>query len=632
VAAIAGVVAPFKWTPAPLLEGMARRLSHHPRTRVESWHGDHGGLCHVRSLPDRSARQPVFNARGDLCLVMAGECYGYDAHRRELASAGHVFGRGHADAEYCLALYEAVGVEGFARLNGSFCLAIFDAANKEVLIVSDRLGSRPLFHGTAADGTFAFATQVSAVASHPGIARELEIDAVIEFCMLQRVLGTKTYHKGVSMLPPASVLRFSGGGASISSYWALKYQPQPGTKDEYADELAATIRKAVRRITEGGLRGGVLLSGGLDARMIVAAADEPLTCFTFGDYENPESQVARQVAAAKGYPFRFLQRTPDQYADMVDPGVEIGSGMHPFNHAHALGFLDAIGQECDVLTHGYGIEILFRGTSLPKTSRRFLGVELSKSVDRTLDEASLPGRLFQRGYNLVGRGMRDLLAPVARIRVDDVLRGAAQTVLRSAEGHVSNVFDRFLWPDVYFRGRFPSFLFELSLRPFVVERSIDFDNDILALHQRMPVEVRSDQEVWIKAMARLSPDVAGVVNANTGYSPLMSSRKLAAAKLRTALIGALPGSGARVRSTISPPPGMSPHSWPRFDWMIRNNARLRTMITETLSDPEALPPSIFQLDRISELLAEHLATRGHHRDVLFALLTFGRWHKKYGAH
>ena len=65
--------------------------------------------------------------------------------------------------------------------------------------------------------------------------------------------------------------------------------------------------------------------------------------------------------------------------------------------------------------------------------------------------------------------------------------------------------------------------------------------------------------------------------------------------------------------------------------MIRNNARLRSMITDTLSDPEALPPSVFNLGRIAELLSEHLAATGHHRDVLFALLTFGRWHKKYAC-
>jgi hypothetical protein len=79
-------------------------------------------------------------------------------------------------------------------------------------------------------------------------------------------------------------------------------------------------------------------------------------------------------------------------------------------------------------------------------------------------------------------------------------------------------------------------------------------------------------------------------------------------------------------------PGLSPISWARFDWQIRNNAKLRQHITETLSDPESLPPNVFDLRQVHALLTDHLANRAQHRFILFALLTFGRWHKKHGRH
>jgi hypothetical protein len=84
-------------------------------------------------------------------------------------------------------------------------------------------------------------------------------------------------------------------------------------------------------------------------------------------------------------------------------------------------------------------------------------------------------------------------------------------------------------------------------------------------------------------------------------------------------------------AAAEPPPGASPISWPRFDWLVRNNAELRRRVVETLADPLALPPDLFDLRQVDALLQEHLANRGQHRLVLFVLLTFGLWHRRHVA-
>jgi hypothetical protein len=76
---------------------------------------------------------------------------------------------------------------------------------------------------------------------------------------------------------------------------------------------------------------------------------------------------------------------------------------------------------------------------------------------------------------------------------------------------------------------------------------------------------------------------------------------------------------------------MSPISWPRFDWLIQNNRRLRSLLADTIDDPRALPADIFDRAQAKALLAEHLEGRARHRDILFALLTFGRWHVAHAA-
>jgi asparagine synthase (glutamine-hydrolysing) len=190
-----------------MVEGLTRPLLLQPTSRAESWNDDRAAMCRVDIGTGVSRPQPIFNRDGTKCIVFFGECFDYDTQRRELMQRGHTFAEGDDDAEFCLKLYEEHGDGAFSTLDGSFCFAILDSSKGEAILVSDRMGTRPLFYGLTRDGSLVFATQVSAVLSVPGIDRQLDTSAVIEFCCLQRVVGTKTYHKGVRMLAPASALR-----------------------------------------------------------------------------------------------------------------------------------------------------------------------------------------------------------------------------------------------------------------------------------------------------------------------------------------------------------------------------------------------------------------------------------------
>lgn len=629
---IAGIIAEHNWTPMPLLQRMVRTLGISSKSTEELWQGPKGALGRVRAGFDNPTPQPVFTEDNRKCIVMSGECYNYEHQKRELIRLGHRFSQAESDAEFCLHMYEQFGTSRFHQLSGSFCFAIYDTEAEELLLVSDRLGTRPLFYGKTADGKLAFASQVSAVLACPGIDRSLNVASVVEFCALQRVLGWKTHHTGIQMLPSASVLRYRSGGLSISSYWHPEYRPQSGSVDQYAEELAMVMRNTTRKLFRDNAQVAMLLSGGLDARMVVAAAESDLICYTFGDYENPEVQTARRIAEARGFEFRFLARNPDHYFRLVDQAVELGSGMHPFNHAHAIGFMDDIAQQCDVVTHGYVPELMFRGTSLPKTSRRVFGIELEDRLDHSIDSSNLRHRILRRGYSQLDKGIEKLFTTEMQDPFHTFLNTEAQRLVAEAALHSTNVHDHFLWPDVHYHGRYPSMLFETSLRAFMTERSPFFHNDVIDLHLKMPVHLRADNRVWLKAVSLLDKKIATIPDANTGYRPdfpvaLASCIETAQTRLqRLPVMWRLQRQG----QASDKPVGASDISWPRFDWMIQNNKNLQDMMRQTLTDPEALPPHIFDLSRIKDIFDAHLTGRLANRLQLFLLLSFGRWHKLYG--
>ena len=635
MAGIAGVIGGSADDVPGLVAALGEALVHSRRTVVESWSEGAAGLCRARSGIDNPEPQPVFSADRTKCLVLFGECFGYEAKRDALARQGVRFTRSDDDAEFCLSLVERDGESALAQLSGSFCFALYDLARREIVLVNDRLATRSLFYGVTSDGRLAFATQVSALLRVPGVSRALDPRAVVEFCALQRVLGSKTHHQGVQVLPPASVLRWSGDRVRVSPYWSLRYAPQPGSSDEYAEELAAVMRRSASHIARRGASVAMLLSGGLDARMVVAASERGPDCISFGDYMNPEVETARQVATARGLTFEFLQRGPDHYPRLLDQAIDIGNGMHPFNHAHAIGFVEGLAERYDVVTHGFVPELMFRGSSLPKVEHTVAGVTLSEKLDPTLSPANLPQRIFeQRGYSLLKFGVDRLLQPQAAAMLRQTLHDDAQEMIAASAASNGGLYDQFIWPDVYYHGRYPSMLFEHSLRMFMTERSLVFQNEVIDLHLRMPLEVRSNSSVWIKAVARLDPRVAAVANANTGFSPFMPTALASGLDKASDLVQRVPGLRRLARgggATAAVAPGLSPISWPRFDWLIRNNAELRRRVVDTLADPRALPPDLFDLKQVDALLQQHLAGRGGHRLILFALLTFGQWHLRFGA-
>lgn len=631
MAGLAGVIGPGVAPAGDLVARMAAQLAHSPAATLDLWSDGASALCRVRSGIDNPEVQPLWGRDGRRCIVFFGECFGYEQKRAELSRGGYPFRFAANDAEFCLALFEVEGEKAFGQLSGSYCFAILDPQAGELLLVNDRLGTRPVFYALTGSGRLVFGSQVPVVLQAPDIPRQLDESAALQFCALQRVLGTKTLMRHVSMLPPASVLRYRAGTVDVRPYWTPRYRPQPGSVDDYAEELAQVLRRAVGQVCRGGAQVAMLLSGGLDARMVLAAAETPMVAVTFGDYENPEAQAAREVAAARGFEWRFLRRDPDHYLKLVDAAVDIGGGMHPFNHAHGIGFVDALAREFDVVTHGYAPELLFRGTSLPKVTRRFAGLDLGKRLDPTLNESNLAERLFARGYGLMPAA-ESVLTPLGRRILADTLAADAQELVAEAAKATSEIYDIFLWPDVRYHARYPSMLFETSLRSYMTERSFVFHNEVIDLHLRMPCAVRSDNRLWLKAMARLNRPVAHVRDANTGHSPFMPQPIVALAEAGTKAARRLPLLWRLAATEPESPPGtrgLSPISWPRFDWMIGNHPGLRALITETLSDARALPSRLFDAEAVQRQLAEHLSGGQPRRHLLFALLTLGVWNRKY---
>lgn len=307
---IAGVLE-FDRGAQPSMEGlrrMAKVLTHRGPDEEGFYTSGPVGLAHRRlSIIDlASGQQPMESPDGKVCLVFNGEIYNYPELKAELEQKGYVF-RTTSDTEVLLALYLDQGLEAFSKLNGMFACAFWDSQSRQLILVRDRFGKKPLYWYQDSK-RFLFGSEVKALLAYGGIDRKVDLKALHEYLTFSYMVGDHTIFDGVYRLPPAHFMLVRAGQVSCRPYWQLKFHPvsTPPDEEEVVERLAYLLTQAVRRRLMSEVPLGAFLSGGLDSSTVVALmaqlSDRPVRTFTVGFEESDYSELddARLVAKHLG--------------------------------------------------------------------------------------------------------------------------------------------------------------------------------------------------------------------------------------------------------------------------------------------------------------------------------------------
>jgi asparagine synthase (glutamine-hydrolysing) len=276
------------------------------------------GHQRLRVLDLEAGSQPVSNERGDVVAVFNGELYNFPELREELARGGHAV-RGTGDTPVIPHLYEEHGVGFVERLEGMFALALWDRARGRLVLARDRVGKKPLVWARLPDGTVAFASELKALLTLPGLAPEPDLAALDAYLALGYVPGERTGLKGVHRLRPGHLLVFENGSERLERYWQLEQVAQSHKVDdqEWLERVRSTVAAAVVRRLAADVPLGALLSGGIDSSVVVAlmaqSSTGPVRTFTVGfpDVRYDERDFARAVAERYGTVHEEVVLEPD---------------------------------------------------------------------------------------------------------------------------------------------------------------------------------------------------------------------------------------------------------------------------------------------------------------------------------
>ena len=233
---------------------------------------------HVRlSIIDLSSagRQPMTGA-GEKQLIFNGEIYNYVELRRELGDSYDF--RSRSDTEVILAAYDKWGARCVERLDGMFAFALWDARARAVLLARDRVGIKPLYVASAADGTVLFASEIKALLANGLVGAKVNADRLFDFLAV-RMLDhtTQTMFVGVEQLAPGTTtwIDVMDGSRRRRRYWRLPNVPEKERRPLSAG-VVKEFRTLLDEVLEIHLRSdvplGVFVSGGLDSSTIACLA------------------------------------------------------------------------------------------------------------------------------------------------------------------------------------------------------------------------------------------------------------------------------------------------------------------------------------------------------------------------
>ena len=320
---------------AAITTTMVNRLSHRGPDDIGVWQEAAHGIClaHRRlSILDLSpeGHQPMVSADGRYVIAFNGEVYNHAELRQEIESGEPKPGwRGHSDTEVMLAAISRWGVvEASRRFVGMFAFALWDRTARQLYLVRDRFGEKPLYYGWAGN-TFLFGSELKALRAHPAWQGSLDRDALALFLLFNYIPAPFSIYAGVRKLEPGCLAKvgYAPNQLEVLPYWSLREaiaQPRfTGTVEAAIDQTERLLSQSVRQQMIADVPLGAFLSGGIDSSLIVALMQmqsaRPVRTFTIGFHEAAynEAEHAAAVARHLGTAHTEFYVTPQDALDVI---------------------------------------------------------------------------------------------------------------------------------------------------------------------------------------------------------------------------------------------------------------------------------------------------------------------------
>jgi len=360
---------------------------------------------HRLSIIDTSeaANQPFTSADGRYSLIFNGAIYNYIELKQELAAYSF---KTESDTEVLLAALITWGKDALTKLNGMFAFAFWDNQTKELLLVRDRFGIKPLYYAANNEAVY-FASEIRAILASKQVGRKLNKAAFQYYLQYQSVLSPQTLVQGIQSVQPGWMLVVNNDGIKEQQW----YEPTLSNEKVNIREL---VLNAVKLRMRADVPVGLFLSAGIDSSLLASIIRKelnlPLHTLTVGFQEQSfsEANEAEQWAKSLGCEHDTLLLKPDDLLHDLPTIVNqfdhpSGDGINTFivaREAHKKGLKVALS--------GLGSDEIFAGYPLFKQQQYTQGQKWLLSFPKIFRKIAAKG-MTMKDSSMAGLKKAELL-------------------------------------------------------------------------------------------------------------------------------------------------------------------------------------------------------------------------------
>lgn len=586
------------------------------------------GLVHQRlAIQDLSplGAQPMHSSTNRFTIAFNGEIYNFKQLKSRLVALGFQF-KGGSDTEVILAAFEAWGVEAaLVEFVGMFSIALVDHQEKQLWLIRDRMGEKPLYYYQA-DGNLLFASELKPLMLCPLFKKEIEPGAVGLLMRHNYIPAPWSIFKNTFKLEPAHYLRFDLLNIAATPvkkcYWqpALKWNQSLTTKALH-EQLEPLLSQVIadQMISDAPL--GAFLSGGIDSSTIVSLmqrqSSRPVKTFSVG-FNVPgfnEAEHAKAVAKHLGTDHSEFYVEPQDALSIISQLPEIYD--EPFADSSQIPtFIVSrmTRQQVTVALSGDGGDELFAGYSRYASYARSFASRQQGIANKLMN--GLPASLVAQLTRLLKSNQRELSSALV---LEKIQRYNAGFNAPDARSYYQNQVGYWLHPEALLKSaaRLPFALDNLPLR-----------EDSTSTFQWCDINSYLPDDILVKV------DRAAMANSLETRVPLLDHRLVELSLTVPTAINVVNGVTKQPLRNIlyqyvprelvdRPKQGFAV---PVGHWL---KNELREWAEDLLSEKSLADSNVFNSDLIRQKWQAHLTTSHDYSFHLWSVLMFQSWYRKY---
>lgn len=562
--------------------------------------GVHLAKVHLGYLDNTSV--PIFSEDHRYCIIMSGELFTYQSHES-------------IDSKFLLEHWIKDGPVCLSSMNGQYAAAIYDFKESELILISDRFGTHPLYYSQQ-DDSFIFAPEVKAIL--PILKnKNINYHSVADLFYRGHVFGYKTLFENVFQIPEASCLIFKNGNITIKRYWDYPYYDEvykkkdfsKQEKNRYIDECASVLYNAVKRQVQKNSEDILFsLSGGMDSRYVIALADQlgvrPITAFTMGEENSEDVLYAKLVAQHLNIDHQCFKISPFSI----------------WKHAALFSYI------ADGMSMIYGpIQNIDPMAAYPSKKITLTSQMCDALMGSTLYRKRIK-KLLQK--DLFDTEATSILQTIFTINsTANIQKTFITTFFKHISGYQHSIPDDYLDKQYhpvfsYFKllmnehGRRGTLGGNLIYNYFFETRMPSYDYDVIDFAFHLPVELKKQQYVYRQSFIRMFPELAKFPRQGTGFPIDVSNFRLNMKSLERRIIG-------RLKHTPASKIVQKFSRWNRPSYIHYKkwfSNELKNSLEELLFDSKTQSREIFDKEGITSILYEHYYTEKDHSWLIWQIV------------